>query len=146
MITLMGLRITRLKLCAAMLVTSLGALVAWAIPESGLLSKATRVGSANLETAQGQPVTVDYYNLQGNLKAVAYKLAQERPKTKGWKQSGSDEFAVFTSSKRTGDIMWQRIAVFRGKLDKTFQVVPKTEKAWLNVIVYRVRSVRVFKG
>lgn len=114
--------------------------------DGSVLGKATRVGTANLETDKGQPVTVDYYNLQGSLKAIAYKLAKERPKDQGWKQDGSDDYAVFTSSKRTGDVMWQRIAVFRGKLDRKFKAVPGTEKTWLNVVVYRVRTVRVHRA
>lgn len=96
------------------------------------------VGSAALTSDNGLPVKVLYYNLRAELPLVAHKLSQQFPQHKGWRHSLTDELAVFSCNNPTSDVKWQRIAVFKGQLDKQLQLVPNSDNGWVNVVVYRV--------
>lgn len=105
-----------------------------------VLSDAKHLLTTRLLSDAGLPVTVDYYNVRGGLKAITQRLAQEYPSAEGWKRSPRTDMAVFTNARKVADVKWQRVAAFKGKLDRALRIMPKTEGTWVNVVVYRVRE------
>jgi hypothetical protein len=105
-----------------------------------LLEGIKPLGSINLVNESGLPVKVLYYNLQSDFALVVYRLAEQFPTSKGWKHNKADDMAVFTSNNPNPEVKWQRIAVFKGRLDEKYKIIPKTDDEWVNVAVYRVMN------
>jgi hypothetical protein len=107
---------------------------------SGMLANLKPVKTTQLTSDSGLPVEVGYFNVEGHLKAISYRLALEYPKTKGWKHTNSDEMAVFTCSNPDPQVKWQRIALFKGRVDKDLKQQAGSAGAWTTAIVYRVKN------
>lgn len=146
MITLMGLRSIMPRLVCLVLLGTPG------LPEHCLgqtaqvkvhrtvLSEAEHLRTSKLVSDKGYPVTVDYYNVKGELKAIAARFEKECPLEEGWKKKSAAGMAVFTNTKLRADVRWQRIAAFKGRLNRSLRVVPRSESAWVNIILYRVKA------
>src|SRR5688572_25961481 len=85
------------------------------------LSKATAVGQTQLVSDSGLPAQAEYYNVKADLRTVTNRVAVELTTAKGWRQSKGSDMAVFTRADAKGQVKWQRVAIFPGKLDSTLK-------------------------
>lgn len=108
--------------------------------QKGVLQGVKPVAAIRLTAESGLPMQAFYYNLPQAFKGVTYRLGIEFPSARGWKQSLSNEMTILTASNISPDVKWQRIAVFKGRLDKNLRPVPGSEKDWTHVVVYRVKA------